>query len=96
MRACHWSGTYHIIRLSSDIGKVAAGLAYNGPFMPDSTSIARRPAPVRTVAFVSLGCPKNLVDSEKMLGLLAQGGLVPVADHQDAEQNEEKSWKRHF
>lgn len=31
-----------------------------------------------TVAFVSLGCPKNLVDSEKMLGLLAQDGMVPV------------------
>ena len=27
-----------------------------------------------TVSFVSLGCPKNLVDSEKMLGLLAEAG----------------------
>lgn len=34
---------------------------------------------VRTVSFVSLGCPKNLVDSEKMLGLLATDGLTPVA-----------------
>ncbi|MBL8756806.1 MAG: 30S ribosomal protein S12 methylthiotransferase RimO [Phycisphaerae bacterium] len=34
---------------------------------------------VSTVAFVSLGCPKNLVDSEKMLGLLAEDGLSPVA-----------------
>ena len=34
---------------------------------------------VRTVSFVSLGCPKNLVDSEKMLGLLAEDGLVPVS-----------------
>ncbi|MFN0131368.1 MAG: 30S ribosomal protein S12 methylthiotransferase RimO [Phycisphaerales bacterium] len=34
---------------------------------------------VRTVSFVSLGCPKNLVDSEKMLGLLAQDGISPVA-----------------
>ena len=32
-----------------------------------------------TVAFVSLGCPKNLVDSEKMLGLLAEDGMAPVA-----------------
>ncbi len=33
-------------------------------------------------AFVSLGCPKNLVDSERMLGKLAQEGyvLVPEAD----------------
>ena len=34
---------------------------------------------ISTVAFVSLGCPKNLVDSEKMLGLLAEDGLTPVA-----------------
>lgn len=34
---------------------------------------------VRTVSFVSLGCPKNLVDSEKMLGLLAEDGLLPVS-----------------
>ncbi|MEM1208885.1 MAG: 30S ribosomal protein S12 methylthiotransferase RimO [Planctomycetota bacterium] len=33
---------------------------------------------VQTVAFVSLGCPKNLVDSEKMLGLLAEDGITPV------------------
>ncbi len=32
-----------------------------------------------TVAFVSLGCPKNLVDSEKMLGLLVEDGHTPVA-----------------
>jgi ribosomal protein S12 methylthiotransferase len=41
---------------------------------------------VQTVAFVSLGCPKNLVDSEKMLGLLAEAGLAPVSlgDQADA------------
>ncbi|HZW05850.1 MAG TPA: 30S ribosomal protein S12 methylthiotransferase RimO [Phycisphaerales bacterium] len=33
---------------------------------------------IETVAFVSLGCPKNLVDSEKMLGLLATDGMQPV------------------
>ena len=38
-----------------------------------------RDASVRTVSFVSLGCPKNLVDSEKMLGLLAEDGLMPVS-----------------
>ena len=41
--------------------------------------------PVQTVAFVSLGCPKNLVDSEKMLGLLAEDGLIPVSDESDAD-----------
>jgi ribosomal protein S12 methylthiotransferase len=33
-----------------------------------------------TISFVSLGCPKNLVDSERMLGLLAQDGYVLVPD----------------
>jgi ribosomal protein S12 methylthiotransferase len=38
-----------------------------------------------TYAFVSLGCPKNLVDSEKMLGTLALDGysLVSEADGAD-------------
>ncbi|MEM9021014.1 MAG: 30S ribosomal protein S12 methylthiotransferase RimO [Planctomycetota bacterium] len=45
---------------------------------------------INSVAFVSLGCPKNLVDSEKMLGLLAEDGIVAVpsdlmdAGHADA------------
>jgi ribosomal protein S12 methylthiotransferase len=39
----------------------------------------------KTFAFVSLGCPKNLVDSERMLGKLAQEGyaLTPDADGAD-------------
>ncbi|HMF16717.1 MAG TPA: 30S ribosomal protein S12 methylthiotransferase RimO [Gemmataceae bacterium] len=39
----------------------------------------------KTFAFVSLGCPKNLVDSERMLGKLVQDGytLVPEADGAD-------------
>lgn len=32
-----------------------------------------------TVSLISLGCPKNLVDSEKMLGLLAEQGLAPIS-----------------
>ncbi|MGE3805253.1 MAG: 30S ribosomal protein S12 methylthiotransferase RimO [Gemmataceae bacterium] len=41
--------------------------------------------PKGTFAFVSLGCPKNLVDSERMLGKLAQDGyaLTPDADGAD-------------
>ncbi len=45
-----------------------------------------RPLPAgKTLAFVSLGCPKNLVDSERMLGKLAQDGyaLTPDADGAD-------------
>src|SRR5579884_644154 len=39
----------------------------------------------KTFAFVSLGCPKNLVDSERTLGKLAQDGyqLTPDADGAD-------------
>ncbi len=36
--------------------------------------------PMPSVSFVSLGCPKNLVDSEKMLGLLADAGCPIVGD----------------
>ena len=36
--------------------------------------------PKPSVSFVSLGCPKNLVDSEKMLGLLAEEGCPIVGE----------------
>ncbi len=37
------------------------------------------------IGFVSLGCPKNLVDSEVMMGMLAQAGaeLIPRAEDAD-------------
>lgn len=37
------------------------------------------------VSMVSLGCAKNLVDSERMLALLKQGGYVLTADPADAD-----------
>ena len=37
------------------------------------------------VGFVSLGCPKNLVDSEVMMGLLAQGGAQITSRAEDAD-----------
>jgi ribosomal protein S12 methylthiotransferase len=44
------------------------------------------PASVRpTVGFVSLGCPKNLVDSEVMMGLLDRAGGQLTARAEDAE-----------
>src|SRR3954447_20596707 len=39
----------------------------------------------RTFAFVSLGCPKNLVDSERMLGRLAQDGYTLTPDAEGAD-----------
>jgi ribosomal protein S12 methylthiotransferase len=40
---------------------------------------------IQSVAFVSLGCPKNLVDSERMLGLLAEDGLILASDPAQAD-----------
>ncbi|MBI3477298.1 MAG: 30S ribosomal protein S12 methylthiotransferase RimO [Acidobacteria bacterium] len=55
--------------------------------VPVQKDIAERPqqtAPTK-VGFVSLGCPKNLVDSEVMMGMLAHAGaeLTPAADDAD-------------
>jgi ribosomal protein S12 methylthiotransferase len=49
--------------------------------IPTSEPETNRP----TVGFVSLGCPKNLVDSEVMMGLLHRGGaqLTPRAEDAD-------------
>lgn len=45
------------------------------------------PEPIRRprVGMISLGCPKNLVDSEIMLGRLAREGYDVVADGEEAE-----------
>jgi ribosomal protein S12 methylthiotransferase len=40
---------------------------------------------MKKVGFVSLGCPKNLVDSEVMMGHLKQNGYEITADAADAE-----------
>src|SRR4030042_2468751 len=38
-----------------------------------------------TVCLVSLGCPKNLVDSEVILGFLSKEGYSLTTDHSKAE-----------
>lgn len=61
------------------------------PILPidDSTSPTERgDAPITskgTYAFVTLGCPKNLVDSEKMLGTLALDGYSLVSEPAGAD-----------
>jgi len=50
----------------------------NTPETPQST----RP---QKVGFVSLGCPKNLVDSEVMMGLLARSGAELTTRAEDAD-----------
>src|ERR1700747_1488645 len=59
----------------------------------DLTVAPRNPSPTEEkvastptkVGFVSLGCPKNLVDSEVMMGMLAASGaeITPDADQAD-------------
>ncbi len=60
--------------------------------MPEETLTVQPPKPSATgvsakkkIGFVSLGCPKNLVDSEVMMGLLAAAGaeITPRADEAD-------------
>lgn len=50
--------------------------------VPDKQPVSTKPL---KVGFVSLGCPKNLVDSEVMMGMLAQSGakLTPSAEDAD-------------
>ena len=40
---------------------------------------------MKNVLFISLGCDKNLVDSEKMLGLLSESGYTNVEDEAEAD-----------
>jgi ribosomal protein S12 methylthiotransferase len=52
----------------------------------DSPEAAPEVAPAAPkVGFVSLGCPKNLVDSEVMMGLLSRGGARITARAEDAD-----------
>jgi ribosomal protein S12 methylthiotransferase len=62
-----------------------------GPFNPTgsgtdtgSTDIKKQTIKKPTVAFAHLGCEKNRVDTEHMLGLLAQAGYGVSADESEA------------
>jgi ribosomal protein S12 methylthiotransferase len=48
------------------------------------SAISEQTAPAK-VGFVSLGCPKNLVDSEVMMGMLAQAGAELTPNAGDAD-----------
>src|SRR5213082_2086958 len=53
----------------------------------EATNLAPQPdsAQRAKVGFVSLGCPKNLVDSEVMMGLLASSGAELTTHAEDAD-----------
>ena len=40
---------------------------------------------MKKIGFISLGCPKNLVDSEVMMGQLKQAGYEITANADDAD-----------
>ncbi len=50
--------------------------------MPDDSPTTKTP---KKVGFISLGCPKNLVDSEVMMGLLARAGAEITPRAEDAD-----------
>ncbi|HEU0368746.1 MAG TPA: 30S ribosomal protein S12 methylthiotransferase RimO [Candidatus Acidoferrum sp.] len=50
----------------------------------EQTDLLDKPRP-KKVGFVSLGCPKNLVDSEVMMGMLTQAGAELTQRAEDAE-----------
>ena len=50
-------------------------------YAPGSTAAAT----AKKIGFVSLGCPKNLVDSEVMMGLLSAGGAQITPRAEDAD-----------
>jgi ribosomal protein S12 methylthiotransferase len=52
---------------------------------PETQSPEPNRAKSLTVGFVSLGCPKNLVDSEVMMGLLHRGGALLTPRAEDAD-----------
>ncbi|PLC13852.1 ribosomal protein S12 methylthiotransferase RimO [Bacillus paralicheniformis] len=53
--------------------------------MPSDLHLRADVQPKGTYAFVSLGCPKNVVDSERMLGLLELEGYQLVEDPAQAD-----------
>ncbi len=54
------------------------------PARKSTSESAAHGAPAK-VGFVSLGCPKNLVDSEVMMGMLAQAGAELTQSAEDAD-----------
>src|SRR5689334_6499262 len=58
--------------------------AENPTVAPQQPQPAQEKAPLK-IGFVSLGCPKNLVDSEVMMGMLQTGGAQITSRAEDAD-----------
>jgi ribosomal protein S12 methylthiotransferase len=64
--------------------KMTSRMSINSSTAPLETNTPSLPARPR-VGFISLGCPKNLVDSEVMMGMLSTNGAEITAHAEDAD-----------
>src|SRR5712664_615593 len=67
--------------------KIVASMPLTDPAIHSNSTTAevKQPERPQKVGFVSLGCPKNLVDSEVMMGLLARAGAELTTHAEDAD-----------
>src|SRR5438477_509003 len=63
------------------MSSIVTSIAADEPTEVTAASASKR----RKVGFVSLGCPKNLVDSEVMMGMLAEAGAELTHETDDAD-----------
>src|SRR5262249_45657150 len=79
-RASEWasSGWWRGSAGSTTCGRRFRIRARSSASIPEAPTMPSKPLP--TVGVVSLGCPKNLVDTEVMLGHLKRAGHEIVAD----------------
>ena len=47
--------------------------------------MSKRKNKINTVGFIALGCPKNIVDSEKMLALIGTDDFILTNDTSNAD-----------
>src|SRR4030042_1963226 len=57
----------------------------NGTFLLICGPMTRRKQQEVTVGFVALGCPKNTVDSERMLAQIVEAGFFIAAEPSEAD-----------
>jgi ribosomal protein S12 methylthiotransferase len=78
----HWigaAGMFGCLGRMEDVNSL--GISTSGTI----TSAEAQKSAAPKVGFVSLGCPKNLVDSEVMMGILAQAGATITSHAEDAD-----------
>jgi len=76
------SKTDSVALLDAPLTPTRASTVRRGDPGPDESAAAAAP---KKIGFVSLGCPKNLVDSEVMMGLLSEGGAQITSRAEDAD-----------